>query len=278
VAAIGLTPKEEDMSDPRLDTTRAHPARRYDYWLGGKDNFAPDRESGDMVAAQFPAIRTAVVENRKFLRRAVSYLAEQGIAQFLDIGTGLPTADNTHEVAQRLNPAARVVYVDNDPLVLTHARALLTSDPRGRTAYIDADLTEPERILSQPAVRDVLDLTQPIALMLVSVLHFVTDDAVARHAVRVLVDAIPSGSYLVMSHATNDFMPEQAVEGIRAADQATRVDFGFRSHDQILAFVEGLEPVEPGTVSTAEWRPESSDAPLPARRDTAGWCVVARKP
>jgi len=264
--------------DERLDTSRAHPARRYDYWLGGKDNFAADRESGDMVAAQFPAIRTAVVENRKFLGRAVNYLVEQGIVQFLDVGTGLPTANNVHEVAQRVRPESRIVYVDNDPLVLVHARALLTSHPAGKTAYVDADLTEPERILHDPALHDTLDLTQPTALMLVSVLHFVTDDALANRAVRTLVDAMPSGSYLVLSHATNDFMPQRTVEGIAAVDRTTRVDFGFRSRAAILAFADGLDLVEPGLVSTAEWRPAPADHPLPPRDQTAGWCLVARKP
>jgi S-adenosyl methyltransferase len=269
--------KEAVVPDQRLDTSRAHPARRYDYWLGGKDNFAADRESGDMVAAQFPAIRTAVIENRKFLGRAVTYLVEQGIAQFLDIGTGLPTANNVHDVAQRLRPEARVVYVDNDPLVLVHARALLTSHPAGKTAYVDADLTEPDRILHDPAVHDALDLTQPTALMLVSVLHFVTDDAVAYRAVRTLVDAMPGGSYLVLSHATNDFMPKRTVEGIAAVDRSTRVEFGFRAHDAILAFADGLELVDPGVVSTAEWRPSPADHRLPSREETAGWCLIARK-
>jgi hypothetical protein len=270
--------KEAAVPDQRLDISRAHPARRYDYWLGGKDNFAADRESGDLVAAQFPAIRTAVIENRKFLGRAVTYLVEHGVAQFLDIGTGLPTANNVHEVAQRVRPEARIVYVDNDPLVLVHARALLTSHPAGRTAYVDADLTEPERILTDPAVRDTFDLTQPVALMLVSVLHFVTDDAVAYRTVRTLVDALPGGSYLVLSHATNDFMPPRTVEGITAADRSTRVDFGFRSHDAILAFADRLDLVAPGVVSTAEWRPAPGDHPLPPREDTAGWCFMARKP
>jgi S-adenosyl methyltransferase len=266
------------MPDQRLDTSRAHPARRYDYWLGGKDNFAADRESGDMVAAQFPAIRTAVIENRKFLGRAVSYLVEQGIAQFLDIGTGLPTANNVHEVAQRVRPESRIVYVDNDPLVLVHARALLTSHPAGKTAYVDADLTEPDRVLNDPALRDTLDLSKPTALMLVSVLHFVTDDAVAYRAVRTLVDAMPSGSYLVLSHATNDFMPPRTVEGIAEVDRTTRVDFGFRGLNAIRAFADGLELVEPGVVSTSEWRPAPGDHPLPSREETAGWCLVARKP
>lgn len=266
------------MTDPRLDTSRAHPARRYDYWLGGKDNFAADRESGDLVAKQFPAIRTAVVENRKFLRRAVTYLTEQGTRQFLDIGTGLPTANNTHEVAQSIAPESRIVYVDNDPLVLTHARALLTSTPAGKTAYLDADLTDPGTILADPVLGDTLDLAQPVALMLVSVLHFVTDDTVAHRAVRALLDVLPAGSYLVLSHATNDFMPAEAVDGIAAADRATRVDFGFRTREQIAAFADGLQLIEPGVVSTAEWRPDPGDQPLPAREDTAGWCLLARKP
>ena len=266
------------MSDPRLDSTRAHPARRYDYWLGGKDNFAADRESGEMVAEQFPAIRTAVVENRKFLRRAVTYLAERGMRQFLDIGTGLPTANNTHEVAQQIAPESRIAYVDNDPLVLSHARALLTSTPEGQTAYLDADLRNPDAILADPLLQATLDLTRPVALMLVSVLHFVTDDALAHQAVRTLLDALPAGSYLVLSHATNDFMPAEAVDAIAAADRATRVDFGFRTREQITAFADGLHLIEPGIVSTAEWRPEPGDHPLPAREDTAGWCLLARKP
>ena len=265
------------MSDPRLDTTRAHPARRYDYWLGGKDNFAADRESGDLVAAQFPGIRTAVVENRKFLRRAVTFLTEAGMRQFLDIGTGLPTANNTHEVAQSIAPESRIVYVDNDPLVLSHARALLTSTPEGKTAYLDADLTDPAAILADPVLRATLDLDRPIALMLVSVLHFITDDDVAHQAVRMLLDALAAGSYLVLSHASNDFMPAQAVDGIAAADRATRVNFGFRSRDEIAAFADGLDLIEPGIVSTAEWRPNPEDHPLPAREDTAGWCLLARK-
>jgi S-adenosyl methyltransferase len=270
-----MTDVDDGPSALRLDTTRAHPARRYDYWLGGKDNFAADRESGDLVAAQFPAIRTAVVENRKFLRRAVTHLAEGGIRQFLDIGTGLPTANNTHEVAQRIAPESRIVYVDNDPLVLTHARALLTSTPDGRTAYIDADVRDPDKLLR--SARDTLDFTRPIALMLVSVLHFVTDDTVAHDAVRTLIDALPTGSHVVLSHATNDFMPAEQVEGIAAADRATRVDFGFRSRDQIVAFVDGLDLIEPGIVSTAEWRPEPPGQPLPPRAETAGWCLVAHK-
>src|SRR5690242_9968851 len=194
-----------------IDTTVAQPARRYNYWLGGKDNFAVDRESGDIIAKTFPTIRLAAIENRRFLQRATRFLAaEAGIRQFLDIGTGLPTADNTHEVAQRVTPDARIVYVDNDPLVMVHARALLNSSPEGRTAYIQDDLNRPGDILSNPTLRETLDLDQPVGLMLIAVLHFIHRDGAARPIVRELLDALPSGSYLVATHATSDFgTPEQ---------------------------------------------------------------------
>src|SRR6201996_1517920 len=183
-----------------IDTSRPHPARPYDYFLGGKNNFAADREVADKVLAGWPAIRVGVRENRKFLARVVRYLAgDAGIRQFLDIGTGLPTADNVHEVAQSVAPSARVVYADNDPLVLAHARALLTSSPEGRTAYIHADLRDPASILSDPAVQQVLDLGRPVALMLVAVLHFVPDEFEPARVLRTLTDALPSGSYVVAS-------------------------------------------------------------------------------
>jgi hypothetical protein len=198
-----------DSTSSRLDTSVPHPARRYNYWLGGKDNFAADRESGDAIAAAFPAIRTAVQENRGFLQRAVTFLTKEvGIRQFLDIGTGLPTANNTHEVAQAIAPESRIVYVDNDPLVLVHARALLTSSPQGATAYLDADLRDSHRILAE--VRGTLDFSQPIAVMLVAILHFIPDEADPYGIVARLVDALPSGSYLVMSHATGDFWSAEA--------------------------------------------------------------------
>ena len=178
----------------RIDTTVPHPARRYNYWLGGKDNFQADRESGDAMAAAFPTIRTSALENRRFLQRAVGYLArEAGIRQFLDIGTGIPTANNTHEVAQAVAPESRVVYVDNDPIVLAHARALLTSSPEGATAYIDADLRDPEKILAHPELQRTIDLSQPVGLMLVAVLHFVPDGDDPYALVRRLLDALPAG-------------------------------------------------------------------------------------
>ena len=187
-----------------IDTSRPHPARIYDYFLGGKDNFAADREVAEKVLASWPAIRIGARENRRSWP-GVRYLAgEAGIRQFLDIGTGLPTADNVHEVAQAVAPSARVVYVDNDPLVLAHARALLTSSPEGRTAYIHADLRDPAAILRDPATRDVLDFSQPVALMLVAVLHFLPDEDKPAEIVATLLDALPPGSYLVASHITGE--------------------------------------------------------------------------
>jgi len=188
-----------------IDTSRPHPARTYDYFLGGKNNFAADREVADKVLAGWPAIRVGVRENRKFLARVVTYLAgEVGVRQFLDIGTGLPTANNTHEVAQAVAPSSRVVYVDNDPLVLAHARALLTSSPEGRTAYIHADLRDPAAILNDPVTRDVLDFTQPVALMLIAILHMIPDEEQPAEIISTLLDALPSGSYLVASHTALD--------------------------------------------------------------------------
>jgi S-adenosyl methyltransferase len=260
-----------------VDVTVAHPARRYDYWLGGKDHFAADRESGDAVAAAFPTIRTAAVENRLFLGRAVHYLAaEAGIDQFLDIGTGIPAADNTHEVAQAINPAARVVYVDNDPVVLAHARALLTSTPEGATTCLQADLRDPDGILGDPAVAAMLDLRRPVALMLVAVLHFILEEDRPLDLVRQLVAALPAGSYLVLSHATSDHMPAEVSAGVNAADAATRVPFQFRSRDQFAGFFEGHELVPPGIVSVADWRAEQAPAPRPSAAETAVYGAVAR--
>ena len=194
-------PGDEDLPD--IDISRPHSARMYDYYLGGKDHFAVDRETAEIAARGWPTVRVAVRENREFLGRAVNYLAgEEGIRQFLDIGTGLPSASNVHEVAQQIAPDARVVYVDNDPLVLAHARALLTSSPAGQTAYIDADLREPEKILAHPVVRQTLDFGQPIALMLVAILHFIADEEDPANIVASLLDALPPGSYLVASHVT----------------------------------------------------------------------------
>src|SRR3954469_8029802 len=257
------------MSD-RFDSGVAHPARRYNYWLGGKDNFAADRESGDLLAKSYPAARIPARANRAYLRRAVRFLAaDAGIRQFLDIGTGLPTANNTHQVAQEIAPDSRVVYTDNDPLVLVHARALLTSSAAGRTAYIDADVRNPQAILKAPELTDTLDLTQPVAVMLIAVLHLVTDDDIAYPAIGAIVDAMPSGSYLVISHATGDFWPPEQVDAANATNRAHNVDFRFRAKAEVARFFDGLELVEPGIVPVAEWR--SGDDPTPERANSNIW-------
>ena len=272
----GSTSVASEAVSSRIDTSVPHPARRYDYWLGGKDNFAADRESGDAIAAAFPAIRTAVQENRAFLRRAVTFLSEQaGIRQFLDLGTGLPTANNTHEVAQAIAPESRIVYVDNDPLVLVHARALLTSSPQGSTAYLDADLRDTDKILGDPEVRETLDFSSPVGLMLVAILHFLPDDADPYGIVARLVGAMPSGSYLVMTHATGDFWTPE----MRAALASGRLGrLSPRTRDEFTRFFGGLELVSPGVVSIAEWRAESEPEPRPTAADSYAYGAVARIP
>jgi hypothetical protein len=256
-----------------IDTSKPHPARRYNYWLGGKDNFAADRASGDAVAAMFPSIRIAAQENRRFLRRAVTYLAtDGGIGQFLDIGTGLPTEDNTHEVAQRAAPLSKVVYVDNDPLVMVHARALLTSAGLGVTDYVEADLREPDKILHEAA--RTLDLSQPVALMLIAVLHFIADDDDPYGIVARLMDALPSGSYLAISHATDEYLPEK----VRAAFANTPDRPSFRNREQVTRFFSGLQVLPPGVVPSVEWRAENEPGPRPSVEDAASYCGVARKP
>ncbi|MGH3246950.1 MAG: SAM-dependent methyltransferase [Trebonia sp.] len=259
---------------PEVDTTVAHSARRYDYWLGGKDNFAADRESGDAIAAAFPTVRTAVIENRRFVRRAAAFLAEQaGIQQFLDIGTGIPTSPNVHEIVQAIAPAARVVYVDNDPIVLAHARALLTSSPQGATAYIDADLRDPGKILTDPRLPDTLDFSRPVALMLAAILHFIPDEADPYGIVDRLVGALPAGSYLVLSHATNDFLtPEEVAEIVTGRYGA----FFARSEAEFARFLEGFELVPPGITSVAQWRAAAEPQPRPAAADAYTYCAVAR--
>ncbi|GAA3348849.1 SAM-dependent methyltransferase [Amorphoplanes nipponensis] len=256
----------------RIDTSAAHPARRYNYWLGGKDNFAADRASADAIEREYPDIRTAAVQNRRFLQRAVRFLtAEAGIRQFLDIGTGLPTADNTHEVAQQIALDSRIVYVDNDPLVLAHARALLTSSAEGRTEYIEADLHDPRVILDEPRLRKTLDLQQPVALMLVAVLHFVADYQQARSIVAELLAQLAPGSYLVASHATGDFLDEATRQKLSA------YDFVLRDRDQFTGFLDGLELIDPGITPITSWRPGSGEV-LPTPQQASVYGAVARVP
>ncbi|MDO3704431.1 SAM-dependent methyltransferase [Micromonospora sp. C28SCA-DRY-2] len=265
----------------RIDTSVAHPARRYNYWLGGKDNFQADRDSGDAIAAAFPTIRTTALENRRFLQRAVGHLArEAGIRQFLDIGTGIPTADNTHEVAQAVAPESRVVYVDNDPIVLAHARALLTSSAEGATAYLDADLRGPERILAHPDLRRTIDLTRPVGLMLVAILHFVPDSDDPWGVVGRLLDALPAGSYLAASHATADHLPPEVAAEARAAGRAGGPHglIALRSRAEVARFFTGLDLVEPGLTSVAEWRADGEPRPRPSAAEVSMYGAVARKP
>jgi hypothetical protein len=257
-----------------IDTTRPHPARRYNYWLGGKDNFAVDRESGDAIAAAMPSIRIATLENRRFLQRAVRFAAEQGVRQFLDIGTGLPSADNTHEVAQSIDPSARVVYADNDPLVLAHARALLTGSRTGSTAYLDADLREPQRILSDPALRNTLDLSRPVALMLVAILHFIRDDEHPREILDQLVGALAPGSYLVVSHATWDYLPDNVTAELQRNNPDGR--FRPRGADEFAALLDGLDLVEPGIVPVSRWHAADAPQPRPSDADVSCYGAVAR--
>ncbi|MBM2615881.1 SAM-dependent methyltransferase [Actinoplanes sp. LDG1-06] len=260
-----------------LDPTVPHPARRYNYWLGGKDNFAADRASGDALEKLFPKVRDGALANRAQLQRATRFLAEAGVRQFLDIGTGLPTADNTHEVAQRITPDARIVYVDNDPMVMVHAQALLNSSPEGRTAYIEADLHHPRDILENPVLRETLDLDQPVGLMLIAVLHFIHGDGAAQPIVRELLDALPSGSFLVATHATSDFGTPEQQALYRQLVETGKSDVWTRPRDEFAALFDGLELLEPGIVPASEWRPEPG-AEIPARSDINIWTAVGRKP
>jgi SAM-dependent methyltransferase len=264
---------------PGIDTTKPHSARMYDYFLDGKDHYAADRETAEMAIASWPSVRTAVRENRMFLGRAVRYLVEkEGVRQFLDIGTGLPSANNVHEVAQAAAPECRVVYVDNDPIVLLHARVLLASSTQGRTAYIQADLREPGKILASPEVGQTLDLTQPVALMLVAILHFVTDDDRPGPVVSTLLDALPPGSFLVASHVTPEHDPA-GVGGLEAAYQAGGVATRSRTAAEFseLAF-RGLEMIDPGVVLVSEWRRPGGSGPAPAAAEVSWYGGIGRKP
>jgi hypothetical protein len=245
----------------------------WNYWLGGSDNFAVDREVGEQVRQMLPSIVDQARADRAFLGRAVAHLAgELGVRQFLDIGTGLPTAENTHQVAQRIAPDARVVYDDNDPHVLVHARSLLTSTPEGRTTYLEADLHEPAPILR--AAHGVLDFDRPVALMLVGVLHHVADTEDAVRIVRELRDALPAGSYLVINHATNVVFGAASDEAVAHYNKFGRPSITLRSPEQIARFFDGFDLLEPGVVSCARWRPGQADLDVPEVDEFAG---VGRK-
>ncbi|WP_035796719.1 SAM-dependent methyltransferase [Kitasatospora mediocidica] len=267
----------DDWEPPsELDTEIAHPARMYDYYLGGKDNFPADRDAAERIIAAMPYARLSARINRQFLGNAVAFAAERGIRQFLDIGTGIPAVGSTSEVAHRVAPDARVVYVDNDPIVLTHARALLANHPAGYTTVLQADLREPAAILDHPALRAAIDLAQPVALMLVAVLHFVRDEEEAQQVVAHLRDALAPGSMLILSHGSQDFMaPETAEAGAGIYSKAS-APLVLRDRAQIESFFDGFELVAPGLVQLPLWR--TDEAMLPADwQSVPGYAGVAVK-
>jgi len=265
---------DEEPPHALIDTSQAHPARVYDYWLGGKDNFAADREAGELALQAYPQLAQAVQANRKFLARAVQYLTrEAGVRQFLDLGTGIPAADNTHQVAQREAPQSRVVYVDNDPVVLLHAAALLRSSSPGVCDYIEADLRAPAEILAGAA--RTLDFTQPVALMLLAIMQFIPDEEDPVGLVSTLLKALPSGSYLVLSHPTDDFNPNKQGESIRRYNERVTDPATLRDREGTTRFFAGLELLEPGVVGVSQWRPDSD---LTAAMPSSMWCGVGRKP
>jgi hypothetical protein len=254
-------------SFPALDTSKAHPARVYDWLLGGKDNYPVDEAVGEKLP---PEARDAARQNREFMHRASAWLAEQGIDQFLDIGTGIPTQPNLHQIVQDISPEAKVVYTDNDPIVLRHAEALLVSRPEGVTDYIQADVRRPQEIVEH--ARHILDFSRPIALSLIALMHFIPDEQDAHAIVRNLVDTLPSGSYLVLSHASSDLFPELSAQ-VTAEYAKGGIQLGFRTRPEVQRFFDGLDLVEPGLVTATEW---FTSARRPRPEDSGIYAGVAR--
>ncbi|MGV9566905.1 SAM-dependent methyltransferase [Streptomyces sp. NPDC003480] len=262
--------KQGDFRAEEIDTGTPHPARIYDYLLGGKDHYEVDQVAGDELAAAAPEVRIGVQANRAFLRRAVRYVVGSGVRQLLDIGTGLPTSPNVHEIAHEVAPDVRVAYVDNDPIVKVHADALLSRS--GATGIVLADLRDPAAIVDHPEVRGVIDFDEPVALLLVAVLHFLTDAEQPERVVATLRDALPAGSFLVLSHATDDFADRSEAQAVYNKATAT---LNLRSRAEVERFFDGLELVEPGLAQVPFWRP---DTPPPARSGEIGFYGgVARK-
>jgi hypothetical protein len=262
---------------PEINTNVAHHARVYDYWLGGKDNFPADRALAELMIQAVPNMRAMAAANRAFLGRAVRYLAgEAGVRQFLDIGTGIPTSPNVHEVAQAIAPETRVVYVDNDPIVLAHARALLTSQDGGETAFIMADLREPKTILDHPTLAATLDLGQPVAVLFIGLLMYFRDSDTPNpfEMVATVMEPMPSGSYLAITHPTPDFNAEEMANAVAAAE-AAGITLVPRTQADVERFFAGLEVVDPGVTPMLAWRP---DVPPEDPRAAYYWAGVARKP
>jgi S-adenosyl methyltransferase len=268
------TPDPDRLDVSAMNTGIPHPARVYDYFLGGKDNFEADRIAGEAAISAFPQTAESARAARAFLRRVVHFLAaDAGIRQFLDIGTGLPSGENVHEVAQSVAPQSRIVYVDNDPIVLRHAQALLTSTREGVTSYLDADVRDPEKILHK--AESALDFSQPMALLLMGILHSVEDRFDPHGIVRTLVQAMPAGSYLAISHLTADIYPELTEFAAALNERNLDSPMVLRDRAEVTSFFDGLEIIEPGVVQLSRWRPESDEEAAAA---AALWGGVARKP
>jgi len=258
-----------------LDPTVPNPARIWNFWVGGKDHFEADRALAEQFGQVVPKMPLIARLTRQLIADTVSKLAADGIRQFLDIGTGLPTADNTHEVAQRLAPNSRIVYVDNDPVVLAHARALLTSSPEGKTAYLDADLRDPAEILARAA--ETLDFSQPVAVLLIAVLHFVQDSDDPYRIVTTLMDAVPSGSYLAIAHGASDVGSDNMPEAERRYNERASAKFNARDREHVSRFFDGLELTGPGLVNLSRWSQHTAGDGR-AHADVAAYCGLARKP
>ena len=268
-------PPSVEIAPPGVNINVPHSARIYDYWLGGKDNFAVDRAVGEAMMQAIPGMRAMAGENRKFVHRAARDLvAKEGVRQFLDIGTGIPTRPNLHEVAQRIEPATRVVYVDNDPIVLVHARALMISSEQGRSEYISADIRDPQSILGDPVLADTLDLRQPVGLTLIAILMLLADEDDPWGKVAALRDAMPPGSCLAITHPTADFNPGEVSAAVAAATGAG-MTLVARSKDEVERFFGDWELLEPGLVPVSAWRP---DEPVANPEAAYYWSGVARKP
>jgi hypothetical protein len=260
----------------RIDTTQPHSARRYDYLLGGKNNFAADRASAAILEEAIPMMRMGVQENRAFLRRAVDFMAHAGIRQFLDIGTGLPTSPNVHEIAQAVDPTSRVVYVDNDPIVLVHARTLLTSSPEGSTTYLDADFRRPETILQDPHFAETLDLSEPVGLIIVGVLQYFFDEDNPYDLVGGLVSALAEGSHVALTNGTYDFYPQFATF-VDDVMKASGLPMRARTEEEFSRFFDGLDLVPPGITVISQWRDENEPKPRPKHSDVGSYGAVAVK-
>ena len=267
---------EQESAPPGVNVNIPHSARIYDYWLGGKDNFAVDRQVADAIIAAIPQMRAMAAENRKFVHRVAQHLVEdEGIRQVLDVGTGIPTSPNLHEIAQKIAPETRVVYVDNDPIVLAHARALMISTDEGRSEYINADIRDPEALLAEPLLTGTLDLTKPVALTVIAILMLLEDSEDPWGKVHALMDALPSGSLLAVTHPTPDFNPDEVEVAVNAATRSNMVLVP-RTKDEVARIFGDWEMLDPGLVPVMAWRPDGDPPENP--ESAYYWAGVARKP